>query len=118
LQIIENYRKLSGKVFPDVREKRNLKSFEPTLNKSHDLWFKLISPRLVTTTSSTSTANDSYHNDHNYRNSNGGGGSINSNGSNGSNSSISRVLATWARDAIHLKRQVCFFLLFCFVLLL
>jgi hypothetical protein len=72
-----------------LREKRNLKSFEPTLNKSHDLWFKLISPRLVTTTttttttSSTSTANDGYHNDHDYRNSNGGGGSINSNGSNG-----------------------------------
>jgi hypothetical protein len=84
------------------------------------LWFKLISSRLVTTTttttttSSTSTANDDYHNGHDYRNSNGGGGSINGNGSNGGNSSISRVLATRARDATRLERQVSFFC--CFVL--
>jgi hypothetical protein len=91
-----------------------LKSFKPTLNKSHDKW--LISFPLVTASSTTTTTNnhlDDHNDGHNdgcgYHDSNSSSSSVNGNGS---NSSSNWVPAAQAREATCLELLVCFFILF------
>jgi hypothetical protein len=109
-----------------LQKNLNVESFEPTLNKPHDLWFKLISSAChnhnhnhnhIANHFRVDSHNNSHNNGHGHHNGN-TAATATATAAAAASTAMESKAATVALAGCQLEtRQVCFFLLFCFVLL-